>query len=71
MTRTTLFDVQIGSRSLGYADAQGIGRRKVYALPRQLGETYTDYCRRFFEEVRGLGHCYLYLGGRRIGRRGW
>lgn len=61
----------VGARSLGYADRQGSGYRKLYALPRQVGEAYADYAARFFREVRGLGHVYLYKGGRRIAARGW
>lgn len=70
-SRDTLFDLAIGSRSLGWADAQGSGRRTINMLPRQLGEPYTDYSQRFFREIRGLGHVFLYKGTRRIGRRGF
>ena len=71
MERETLFDVVIGNRSLGWADRQGSSYRKVNALPRQVGEEYLAYCQRFFQEIQGLGHVFLYKGARRIAARGW
>lgn len=59
----------IGNRSLGWADRQGSGHRRVNVLPRKHGEPYPAYCLRFFREVRGLGHVFLYRGRRRIGAR--
>ncbi len=66
-----LFSVAIGSRSLGYSDRIPGHRPVIYALPRKRGESRADYMRRFFREVRGLGHVRLHLGRRIIGYRGW
>lgn len=61
----------VGRRSLGWRDAYMGGAGKVFVLPRNRGESRADYARRFFDAIRGLGHVFLYLGNRRIARRGW
>ncbi len=61
----------VGKHSLGYSDRIPGHAPAIRSLPRQHGEPRAEYVRRFFAEIRGLGHIRLHYGVRTIVRRGW
>jgi len=42
---------------LGWVDVAN--PKRIYLLPRQKGEARTGYTLRFFNEIRGLGRCFI------------
>lgn len=70
-TQTDLYSITIGNRSFGYSDRIPNHPPAIKSLPRQRGESRANYTRRFFREIKGLGHVRLHLGKRTIAYRGW